>query len=100
MPLVEALTPVLDEGSFSCLLPQLEVFTFTWDNQITLSYIAEMAEMRWALAGPLHGIAQPKCITCKQTGVVEPQLNISGWWEDTKRVGKLRERGVIILGWC
>jgi hypothetical protein len=92
-PLIEVLTPVLDEGSFSCLLPHLEVFTFTWDKQIALPCIAEMAEMRWALAGSLHGIAQPKSITCKQREDMQPRHKIV-CRTDNIRVRKLQERGV------
>jgi hypothetical protein len=95
MPLVEALTPVLHEGSFPCLLPQLEVFTFTWDKQITLSCIADMVEMRLALAGSLHGIAQPKCIICRPIPAeAKPQYHTAWCWRDDIRVEGLRERGV------
>ncbi|KAJ8583493.1 hypothetical protein M405DRAFT_866981 [Rhizopogon salebrosus TDB-379] len=71
VPLAEALTPVLHDGCFSCLLPRLEALDLTWEKRTTLPYIAKMAEMRCGLAG-LDGIAQLKCITCMQIQGTDP----------------------------
>jgi hypothetical protein len=36
VPLVEALTPVLHDGRFSCLLPRLKALDLTWEKRTTL----------------------------------------------------------------
>jgi hypothetical protein len=58
VPLVEALTTVLQGQSFSHIPPHLDALT------LNMTCIAEMVEMRRALAGSLRGIAQLKHITC------------------------------------
>jgi hypothetical protein len=96
--LIEELTPMLCEGSFYCLLPHLEAFTLRWDERMSFSCIAEMVEMRHAVAGSLHGIAQLKCITIRHAGGAEafsgPQiLN----WEERIHLTNLRERVTVRL---
>ncbi|KAJ8590646.1 hypothetical protein M405DRAFT_932665 [Rhizopogon salebrosus TDB-379] len=96
--LIEELTPILCEGSFYCLHPHLEAFTLRWDERMSFSCIAEMVEMRHAVAGSLHGIAQLKCITI---GLSEGTEALS-WreilnWREHIHLANLRERVTVTL---
>jgi hypothetical protein len=93
--LVEELTPVFCEGSCCCILPHLEAFTLRWDERMSFSCIAEMVEMRHAVAGSLYGIAQLKCITI---GLAEAfsWLRILNW-EERIHLANLRERVAVML---
>jgi hypothetical protein len=96
-PLVEALTPVLHEGSFSCLLPHLEILTLRWNKLKSLSCIIEMVEMRYAPAASLHGIAQLKCITFRaESGFWHEMLWGDDEYDICYRLDKLRARGLTV----
>jgi hypothetical protein len=97
IPFVLVLTPVVHEGRFSCLFPHLEALNLRWHKRKTLSYIAEMVEMRCTLTGSLHGIMQLKCITCTQMRGTDPTPRFTIFCQkDQLRLVKFQERGVTV----
>jgi hypothetical protein len=107
IPFVGALTPVLHEGRFSCLFPHLEAVDLRLHKRKTLPYIAEMVEMRCALAGSLHGITQPKCIARTQMRGTDPtprfsifcqsdQLRLVEFRGSRTSFSKFQERGLTV----
>ncbi|KAH7924995.1 hypothetical protein BV22DRAFT_1034505 [Leucogyrophana mollusca] len=97
LPLIHALTPQFVSGEVVCLLPLLESVCVQWDCVETVEKISEMAEMRCAVEGPIHGVAQLRQLTStptrKNKGTFLVRMSLQS---PADRLAQFRSRGLNV----